>query len=426
MNLLEIIIWENLVGVLVWNEAKKTSTFEFANSFIQSKIQLSPIIYPTSKKILASVQKLEYPSEHSILFDTNKGLPLFISDSLPDKFGSELFSKYLEKQGKNYRDLTPIEKLAYIGNRGMGALEFRPAKHEQTNAEILNLQKLNEVSISLLNNEPVANVDAMANLFHIGTSPGGAQPKILINIDHQTGDIYRGDNLPTKNQDSWILKFNRDIGLDSDKERGKIEYAYYLMAKASKITMMDSELKEFEGEYYFMTKRFDRIGGYKIHTQTLHAFAGMNFKLPNTYSYEQIFSILNKMNFDYSAKEQLFRLMVFNIIGRNVDDHTKNFGFNMNEKGVWNLSPAYDLTFSYNENYNRITPHFLSINGKNDNFDLEDLLHIANEYSIKKPKNIIHEINQSFQVWRKIAGDLNISKKTTNYIASKLKPIQTT
>ena len=130
------------------------------------------------------------------------------------------------------------------------------------------------------------------------------------------------------------------------------------MAKASKITMMDSELKEFEGEYYFMTKRFDRIGGHKIHTQTLHAFAGMNFKLPNTYSYEQIFSILNKMNFDYSAKEQLFRLMVFNIIGRNVDDHTKNFGFNMNEKGVWNLSPAYDLTFSYNENYNRITPSF--------------------------------------------------------------------
>jgi len=198
MNLLEIIIWDNLVGVLVWNETKKTSTFEYANSFIRSKIQLSPIINPTTKKIISSVQKLEYSSEGSLLFDTNKGLPLFISDSLPDKFGTELFSKYLEKKGKNYRDLTPIEKLAYIGTKGMGALEFRPAKHEQTSTKILNLKQLNELSISLLKNEPVANIDDMANLFHIGTSPGGAQPKVLINIDNTTGDIYRGDHLSSK------------------------------------------------------------------------------------------------------------------------------------------------------------------------------------------------------------------------------------
>lgn len=423
MNLLEIIIWENLVGVLIWNEAKKTSTFEYADSFIRNNIQLSPIINPTSKKIISVVRKLEYSSESSTLFNTNKGLPLFISDSLPDKFGTELFSKYLEKQGKQYRDLTPIEKLAYIGNRGMGAIEFRPVKHEQTSTKILNLKKLNELSISLMKSEPVANIDDMSNLFHIGTSPGGAQPKVLINIDKKTGDIYRGDNLPTKNQDSWILKFNKDIGLDSDKERGKIEYAYYLMARESKIIIMDSELKEFENDYYFMTKRFDRIDGQKLHTQTLHSFAGMNFKLPNTYSYEQIFTVLNKMKFDYSSKEQLFKIMIFNIIGRNVDDHTKNFGFNMNKNGEWSLSPAYDLTFSYNENFNRITPHFLSINGKNKNFNLKDILHIAEEYSIKNPKKIINKINQSFLNWRQIAKDLNISKKTTNYIASKLNTI---
>ena len=421
MKLLEVILWKNLVGVLIWNETKNTSTFEYADSFIRSKIQLSPLINPTSKKIISSV--LEYNSEGSILFDSNKGLPLFISDSLPDKFGTELFSKYLEKEGKNYRDLTPIEKLAYIGNRGMGALEFVPAKHEQTSTKIINLKKLNELSISLLNNKPVAHVDDMANLFYIGTSPGGAQPKVLINIDNNTGAVYRGDNLPLKNQESWILKFNRDIGLDSDKERGKIEYAYYLMAKASKIIIMDSELKEFENDYYFMTKRFDRINGGKIHTQTLHAFAGMNFKLPNTYSYEQIFTILNKINVDYSSKEQLFKTMIFNVIGQNIDDHTKNFGFNMTESGKWNLSPAYDLTFSYNENFNRITPHFLSINGKNKNFNLEDILHIADEYSIKNPKKIINEINQSFKKWREIAAKLNISKKTTDYIASKLKTI---
>ena len=423
MNLLEIIIWKNLVGVLIWNETKKTSTFEYANSFIRNKIQLSPIINTTSKKIISSVQKLEYTSEGSLVFDTYKGLPLFISDSLPDKFGTELFSKYLEKEGRNYRDLSPIEKLAYIGNRGMGALEFMPAKHKQASTKIVNLKKLNELSISLLKNEPVANINDMANLFHIGTSPGGAQPKVLINIDHKTGDIYRGDDLPLKNQESWILKFNRDIGLNSDKERGKIEYAYYLMARESKIIIMDSELKEFENDHYFMTKRFDRIDGRKLHTQTLHAFASMNFKLPNTYSYEQIFTILNKMKLDYSSREQLFKIMVFNVIGRNVDDHTKNFGFNMKENGEWNLSPAYDLTFSYNENFNRITPHFLSINGKNNNISLKDILHIAEEYSIKNPKKIINQINQSFLNWTKIAKDLNISKKTTDHIASKLKTI---
>ena len=423
MKLLEVIIWRKLVGVLVWNETKKTSSFEYANSFIKSKIELSPIINPTSKKIISAVQKLEYSGEAGLLFDTNKGLPLFISDSLPDKFGTELFSKYLEKEGRNFRDLTPIEQLAYIGNRGMGALEFKPAIHKQTSTKIVNLKKLNELSISLLKNEPVANIDDMANLFHIGTSPGGAQPKVLINIDRKTGDIYRGDDLPLTNQDSWVLKFNRDIGLDSDKERGKIEYAYYLIARESKIIIMDSELKEFQNDYYFMTKRFDRINGKKLHTQTLHAFAGMNFKLPNTYSYEQIFSILNKMKLDYSSKEQLLKIMVFNVIGQNVDDHTKNFGFNMKENGEWNLSPAYDLTFSYNENFNRITPHFLSINGKNNNFTLNDILHIAEEYSIKNPKKIINEINQSFLNWRKIAKDLNISKKTTDYIDSKLKTI---
>ena len=423
MKLLEVLIWDTLVGVLIWNNTKKKSTFEYASKFSRSGLELSPIVNPTSKRIISSTQQLEYTSEGSLVFDTNKGLPLFIADSLPDKFGTQLFSKYLEKDGKNYRDLTPIERLAYIGNRGMGALEFKPAKHEQANTQVVNLKKLNELSIALLNDKPVANVNDMTNLFHIGTSPGGAQPKVVINIDNKTGAIYRGDTLPLKNQESWVLKFNRDIGLDSDKERGKIEYAYYLIARASKITMMDSELKEFENDYYFMTKRFDRIEGKKLHTQTLHAFAGMNFKLPNTYSYEQIFTVLNRIKLDYSSKEQLFRIMVFNVIGRNVDDHTKNFGFNMNENGEWNLSPAYDLTFSYNENFNRITPHFLSINGENNTISLKDILHVAKEYSIKNPKKIINEINQSFLNWRKISKDLNISKKTTDYIANKLKTI---
>lgn len=417
MNLVEVILWNELVGVLVWDEKTNTSSFEYAKSFIRKGLELSPLISPLSSKIITA--KVNNNNE-SLNFDTNKGLPLFISDSLPDKFGTELFAKYIEKEGRNYRDLTPIEKLTYIGNRGMGALEFRPAKHNQDKNTLLDLKKINELSASLLNDKPIGNVGDMTNLFHIGTSPGGAQPKVLINIDNKTGDIYRGDNLPTKNQDSWILKFNRDIGLPSDKERGKIEYVYYLMAKEAGINIMESQLKEIDGEYFFMTKRFDRVNGEKIHTQTLHAFAGMNFKLPNTYSYEQIFGVLNRINLDYSYKEQLFKMMVFNVIGRNIDDHTKNFGFNMDKTGEWKLSPAYDLTFTYNDNFNRETPHFLSINGKNHNFKLVDLLHIANEYSIKNPKKIINKINQSFLKWNAHAKQLNISNKTIKHIENKI------
>ncbi len=421
MNLLEVIIWGRLVGVLVWDETSNSTLFEYSKEFIKDKIELSPLINPLSTKIIKSKVDSIYTTTENLEFDTDKGLPLFISDSFPDKFGTELFAKYLEKEGKNYRDLTPIEKLAYIGNRGMGAVEFRPTRLNQNSIKILDLKRLNKLSKSILNNEPISNVDDMANLFHIGTSPGGAQPKVLLNIDTKNGNIYRGDNIPTNDQESWILKFNKDIGLESDQYRGKIEYAYYLMAKQSKISIMESKLMDIEGEHFFMTKRFDRKPDEKIHTQTLHAFAGMNFKLPNTYSYEQVFSVLNKVNLDYKYKEQLFRIMVFNFIGRNVDDHTKNFGFNMGENGEWRFSPAYDLTFSYNENFKLETPHFLSINGKNDNVKLRDILRVANEYSIKKPIKIINEINQSLLQWNSIADGLNIPIKIKDYIASKMK-----
>jgi serine/threonine-protein kinase HipA len=423
MNLLEVIIWGRLVGVLVWDETSNTTSFEYSKEFIKDQIELSPLINSLSKNIIKSKLDTIYTNTEHLEFDTNKGLPLFISDSLPDKFGTELFAKYLEKEGKNYRDLNPIERLAYIGNRGMGALEFRPTRLQENRTKNLDLKQLNQLSKSLLNDEPISNIEDMANLFHVGTSPGGAQPKVLINIDTKNGTIYRGDNVPTNNQESWILKFNKDTGLASDPYRGKIEYAYYLMAKEAKINIMESKLMTIEGESFFMTKRFDRKTGKKIHTQTLHAFAGMNFKLPNTYSYEQLFSVLNKINLDYKNKEQLFRVMVFNIISRNVDDHTKNFGFNMDKDGIWRFSPAYDLTFSYNENFKRETPHFLSINGKNSNFKLRDILHIAHEYSIKNPNKIINEINQSLLQWNRIANELNIQKTTRDYIASKMKTL---
>ena len=422
MNLLEVHIWDTLVGVLVWDENKQTSRFEYAKTFIKKGMELSPIILPVSSKVVAA-QDNATNEGNGYQIDINKGLPLFLSDSLPDKFGTELFSKYLEKEGRNYRDLSPLEKLAYIGTRGMGALEFLPSKHSTKGKQILDLKKLNELSASLITQTPISNLDDMTNLFHVGTSPGGAQPKVLINIDKETGDIYRGDEIPNENQESWILKFNRDIGEQRDKERGKIEYAYYLIAKACKINIMESRLITVGEEECFMTKRFDRVKGEKIHTQTLHAFAGMNFKLPNAYSYEQIFRLLNKIKFDYRDKEELFRIMVFNVIGQNVDDHTKNFGFNMTKDGNWHFSPAYDLTFSYNENYNYITPHFLSVNGKNKNIGLADLIEVGDSFSIKNSERIIAEIQTEFDKWNEVGKNIGISESTIEFVGSKFKTL---
>jgi serine/threonine-protein kinase HipA len=419
MNLLEIIIWNKLVGVLVWDEETSTSSFQYADSFIKSGIQVSPYAFPTTHKSLSILYNPTHSSRGQLTINNYEGLPLFISDSLPDKFGSKVFSKYLEKSGRNYRDLNPLEKLSYIGNRGMGALEFKPTNHAPANYLAIQMKQLSLLSKSLANNEPIAHIAHIENLFHLGSSPGGAQPKALININKYTGFIYRGDQTPLADEESWILKFNKDIGLSWDFERGKMEYAYYLMAKNSKIHIMESRLHEFNHEFYFMTKRFDRPHGGKIHTQTLHAFAGMNFKSPNTYSYEQVFTVLNSMNFDYSAKEQLFRIMVFNVMGNNVDDHTKNFGLMMNEQGQWSFSPAYDLTFTYNENYHRETPHFLSINGKNKEFVIEDLLIVANEFGIKNSKKIISEIRLCFLEWNLIAEKSKLSKETTKYIGNK-------
>lgn len=416
MKLVEVYLWNQLVGVLAWNQKEEKTIFEYNSKFLNTPLEPSPLILPKSKKIIQT----DVQEEQRINFDTDKGLPLFISDSLPDRFGTQLFSKYLEKRGRSIRDLTPLEKLTYIGNRGMGALEYRPAISDSKSTSELSLANIQRFSNSLTSDQPIANLDDMANLFYIGTSAGGAQPKIVINIDKNTGDIYRGDNLPQKNEDAWILKFNRDIGLKTDLDRGKVEFAYYLIAKECEINISNSKILSVDNDSYFMTQRFDRVNQNKIHTQTLHAFAGMNYRLPNTYSYEQIFSLLNRIRMNYPAKEQLFRMMCFNCIGKNVDDHTKNFGFTMNQNGEWNFAPAYDLTYTYNENYKRPTPHFLSINGKNNNFTKEDLLQVAKKYSIKNPKNIILQIQEAFNGWNKLGKQLEMQSETINIIGKNL------
>lgn len=418
MQTLEVKIWGETVGVLLWEAETQTTSFEFTPKFLANNLELAPIINPKSKDIIEV--RNQGNSDDPTNFKSDKGLPLFIADSLPDKFGTALFSTYLEEKGKSYSDLTPLEKLSYIGNRGMGALEFYPIADQTNNKNELDLLKLSEISNALLNEKPIADVDNMASLFHIGTSPGGAQPKVLVNINSKTGKVYRGDSMPKEDERCWILKFNKDTGDKFDSEKGKVEYVYSLIANECKIKMTACDLKTVGDASFFMTERFDRMNGEKIHTQTLHAMAGMNYRLPNTYSYEQVMTEINRLNLGYPAKEQLFRIMVFNITGRNADDHTKNISFFMNPSGEWQLAPAYDLTFSYKETYNRPTPHFLSTSGVRINHKLKHILNFADKYSIKNPKEIIHQINAAFLKWPQLAHYNKVHPELIQFIQERL------
>lgn len=418
MIYLEVHIWGELVGVLAWDKDQQITSFEYAPSFLQRGWELSPLVLPLSKKVFRFDARQEQNTGSRN--DIHKGLPLFIADALPDRFGTELLTKYLALHGKKLNDLSPIEKLSYLGDRAMGALEFRPSAKVSVPEKQLDIQKLSELSAEIIHESYIGNLEDMASLFHVGTSPGGAQPKVLINMNRTNQNLYRGDRMPKENEDSWIVKFNKDIGLDSDNDRGKVEFVYSKIAALAGIKMMPSQLLEKGSDSFFMTQRFDRQNGEKFHTQTLHAMAGMHFQLPNTYSYEQVFSVFNQLHLPYSDKRQLFRIMVFNLIGRNVDDHTKNFSFYLTRTGEWRFCPAYDLTFTYNQNYGRTTPHFLSIKGKNEKQNLQDVLAIAKTYGIKKPKDIINQVNKSFWVWPKLAQEYGVTEERINYIKSKL------
>jgi len=410
MKTLEVHIWNVLVGILSFDRQKQKTYFEYSQEYLDSELELSPIIYPKSK----GVTEYDYSTTNSF-----KGLPAFISDSLPDKFGTEVFYAYLQSKGIKIQEISPLEQLAYRGNRAMGALEFIPSKKMDADKLNFNLSKLSEISNQITNKKLIGNFDkGMFNLFELGTSPGGAQPKILINKD-KNGTIFRGDILPTKNQTSWILKFNNPTG-DFGIEKGKIEYAYYLMAKKAGIEISKSELIQNNNEELFITQRFDRKNGEKIHMQTAMAFARMDWK-SNSFGYEYLFKILQFINADQKDKQELFRRMIFNVLSRNIDDHTKNFSFIMNENGNWKLAPAYDLVFTAKYGFSQPNEsHFLSINGKHNNITFKDVETLAKSFSVKRYKEIIDEVNFAVKQWKSIADEINISSENRDFVGSKL------
>lgn len=383
-NIIQVKLWNKDVGLLSWDDNKGCSVFQFDKDFMQYGWNIAPLIAPLDS---AYVQK-------SFPMSGNKeklygGLPEFIADSLPDYWGNIVFQKWMEANHLLPKSVNAVDRLSFIGKRAMGALEFQPA-HIQEDASInIELSSLYELANRLFLDRQDINIDMsnnliMEDLYKVGTSAGGQRPKAIIGMDEDTGIIRSGQADLPPNFNHYILKF--DTSKRDELPITKVEMAYYLMAKDAGINMMPSKLVEIEGTENFMTQRFDRQNGKKIHTQTLAAMSSF------ADAYEDLFVVGRKLNLSADEQSQQYRRMVFNVIAENVDDHTKNFSFIMLPNGEWHISPAYDIVFSADPDSHFYRNHELTILGKRKNITKQDLLLFAQRQDIKNAASIIDEV----------------------------------
>lgn len=419
-NVVAVNMWGNTIGYL-HQQDNGTITLRYNKDFQESGIEVSPITMPLSNRLYT------FPRLPEVTFHQ---LPGLVADSLPDKFGTAVINRYLESQGRTADSLSVIEKLCYTGTRGMGALEYEPAKDLHIGNYAVDLDALTQLASDVLSEKEDfhtrKNDALMTQLMESGSSVGGARAKTLIAWNPETNDIRSGQIQAGTGYEYWLLKFdniknNRDKDQTPDEaEYTRIEYAYYLMAAAAGIEMSECRLYEENGSAHFMTKRFDRRDrtGEKIHMQSLCALAHMDFNSPRIHSYEEAFNIMKRLRLPYDQLIQLFRRMVFNDFAKNFDDHTKNISFLMDKNGAWSLAPAYDVTFSYRQNSVWVNSHQMLINGKAKDIVADDFLKVAKLAGIKKSDALksIEQVRDAVFQWKDYAEKAGVSEKNADRI----------
>lgn len=430
MDVAEIKIWDRLAGAVVWDEAKGYAVFEYDPSFRNLNWDLAPLqmsVY--SEKRIFEFPVLRKKADSSP--DTFKGLPGLLADSLPDQYGNELINIWLAQQGRPPDSMNPVEMLCFIGKRGMGALEFEPATFEERKrATSIEIESLVEIAQWMLSKRKSfyaslkeEDEKAVMDILRIGTSAGGARPKAVIAFNEKTGEVKSGQTDAPKGFGHWLIKLDgvSDVQPGRSTGYGRVEMAYYNMARACGIEMMPSRLIEENGRAHFMTRRFDREdGATKHHIQTFCALRHFDFNAVTSYSYEQLFQTMRELKLSYPAAEQMYRRMVFNVLARNCDDHTKNFAFRLKKDGKWELAPAYDICHAYKPEHKWVSQHALSINGRRSNITREDLLKAGSSANIKKSESVIMEINETVSRWKQFADEAAVSPALRNEIARTL------
>ena len=422
MNTAYINIWERRVGAVLWDPERRLASFEFAPGFSDFKLDIAPIKMPIEQiRTIFSFPELRDTT-------TFKGLPGLLADVLPDRYGNTLINAWLARNGREPDSMNPVEMLCFVGRRGMGALEFEPVNPQTVDTSTkLEIDGLIEIARDILNNRQDFNSGfegdrekALLDIIKIGTSAGGARAKALIAYNEKTKEVRSGQADSPKGFTQWIIKFDgvHDSQFGETYGYGRVEMAYYLMALDCGIEMTECRLLEEGERAHFMTKRFDRISGNgKIHIQSWCAINHVDFQDVGVHSYEGLFQTMRILLLPYPQAEQLFRRMVFNVIARNCDDHTKNFSFMMNDQGVWALAPAFDVCYAYRPGSTWVSRHSLTLNGKREGFNREDLLQVAKQMNIKRADQIISEIHNTVNQWFSYARQVGVHKNLKKEIS---------
>ena len=428
----EVILWGRVIGAVAWDRDRSIGSFEYVREFQGSGIQVAPVKMPLGPVIYS------FPELARVSF---QGLPGMLADSLPDKFGNLLIDEWLLRTGRDIVGFNPVERLCYIGTRGMGALEFSPvispAHNRSTPVEVDSLVRLASEAIALkqklvtgsgsgeYKNEHDAA--AMRDILQVGTSAGGARAKAIIAWNEKTNEVRSGQIKAPEGFGYWLLKLdgvsaNKDKELDDPKGYGKIEYAYYLMATAAGLAMSECRLFHEKHRSHFMTRRFDRQDdGGKIHVQSLCGIAHMDFNQSGAYSYEQALDVAQKLGLPRASMEQLFLRMVFNAMARNQDDHTKNIAFLMDKSGNWSLSPAFDIIYSYNPSGAWTGTHQMTINGKQDAFLRDDFYAVSTRFRLGRKKTIdgiLEKVDAALGHWPAFAAKAGVPESVASGIAA--------
>lgn len=424
----EVKLWGRTIGAVMLEKNSATASFEYDPAFTESGIEISPLRMPLSRRVYS------FPE---LSRKTFYGLPGLLADSLPDKFGNALIDVWLATQGRQAGSFNAVERLCYTGARGMGALEFAPVTGPKARrGKQIEIDKLVELASEILSHRhhlvssltDGSREQALTDILRVGTSAGGARAKAVIAWNPSTNEMRSGQIQATDGFEQWLLKFdgvagNRDKELEDPQGYGVIEYAYYNMAKACGIDISECRLLEENGRRHFMTRRFDRLAdGRKLHMQSLCALAHYDFNMAGAYSYEQALLVIRQLGLPMRIIEEQFRRMAFNIVARNQDDHVKNIAFLMDKSGAWSLSPAFDMTYSCNPAGAWTASHQMSMNGKREDFTMDDFKACAKSASMKRGRaeKIVREVQQVVSQWGEYAEEAGVPASWRGKIQSTL------
>lgn len=412
----EVHLWGELIGIALWNEQGGYASFQYTPEFINKGIEVSPILMPLSDRIYS------FPELSSQTF---LGMPGLLADALPDRFGRALLDQWLAMN--NRTQANPVERLCYQGKRCMGALEFAPAQNRGFDEiSVIEVASLVKVASNVLHDRAILQTnmgqptEALMDILRVGTSAGGQRAKAVIAYNDETQEVRSGQLDAPKGFDYWLLKLDgvTNSQLGDPQHYGEIEYVYYLMAKLAGINMTECRLLHENNRSHFMTRRFDRVNGGKVHMQTLCGLTHSDYNVRNSCSYEQAFAYMRQLYLPYPQAEEFFRRMVFNVVACNQDDHTKNISFLMDQTGKWSLSPAYDMSWAYNSNGIWTQTHQMSIRGKQKDITREDVLEVARQMNIKRPNELIDQVVDAVGQWQQLAMQYPIPQEIIDYIQS--------